>query len=64
MSKNELAGRLDWGNLLGFSNIREVRGRSPENLGAKVGTKDGQKPNGVSQLGSKIGVKLGQKPQN
>jgi hypothetical protein len=66
MNKIDLASRLQWANLLGFSNIRESRGaisgRKDANLGAKIGSKEGSKPFGLSQLGTKIGTKPGLKP--
>ena len=66
MSKSDLASRLNWDNLLGFSNISasrgDVAGRKGANLSAKVGSKEGLKPIEVVQLGAKIGNKPGLKP--
>lgn len=63
MSKSDLASRLNWDNLLGFSNFSASRAvDSTSNVSAKVGSKEGLKPRDVSQLGAKIGNKPGMKP--
>jgi hypothetical protein len=61
MEKRKLASKLDWGRMLGFEQIIEVR--ESASLGPKVGTKTGQKVGNKvgGKVGHKVGLKLGAK---